>query len=69
MAEKETTEGTTTGGKYLTRSYLVENLKNFWSSIKDYIADNIKDFVNTSSFNKVLADKADKADVEKLQNP
>lgn len=61
MAEKETTEG-----RYLTRSYLVENLKNFWSSIKDYIADNIKDFVNTSSFNKVLADKAD---VEKLQNP
>ncbi len=39
MAEETTKEGTPTEptGKYLTRSYLVQSFKDFWSSVKAYL--------------------------------
>ena len=63
MAEKETTEETT-GGKYLTKSYLVRNLQNFWNRIKKYIAD--QKFVNEDTVKGALLLKADQSGLESL---
>lgn len=52
MAE-ETTQGTT-GGRYLTKDYLVRNLQNFWSKIKNYITENIKDFATETYVNRAV---------------
>ena len=64
MAEQETTQGTTPGGKYLTRSYLVRNLQNFWNRIKKYVID--QKFVNEDTFTGALRLKVDQSELDSL---
>lgn len=49
MAEETTKEGTPTEptGKYLTRSYLVQSFKDFWSSVKAYLDNALSKKVDT----------------------
>lgn len=41
MTEKPT-EGTASGGKYLTKEYLIKSFKDFWSSVKKYIESKVE---------------------------
>ena len=73
MAEEMTekpTEGTTPGGKYLTKDYLVRNLQKFWNKIKEYITDQIKDLTNktyvSGAIDNAISGKADKTALETL---
>ena len=50
---QEPTQGTT-GGRYLTKDYLVRNLQKFWSKIKNYITENIKDFATETYVNRAV---------------
>lgn len=59
MTEKPT-EGTTSGGRYLTRKYLVRNLQNFWNKIKVYIADKVE------GLESALSKKVDQVDGQGL---
>lgn len=65
VTEETTTEGTT-GGNYLTRSYLVRNLQNFWNKIKAYITDQTSGFVNKSYVDGAVGSKADQDDLSSL---
>lgn len=64
MAEKTTEE--TTGGKYLTKDYLLRNLQNFWNKIKAYITDQTSGFVNKSYVDRAVGSKADQDDLSSL---
>lgn len=71
ITEGTQTEGTT-GNGYLTKPYLVRNLQTFWSKIKVYITDKIKDFADksyvTGAVDNALKDTATKTDLEALTN-
>lgn len=69
MAEEMTekpTEGTTPGGKYLTRDYLVKNLQKFWNKIKAYIDQQIQ--LLTNFIGGQIDLKADQTDLNSLES-
>lgn len=64
MAEKTTEE--TTGGKYLTKDYLVRNLKTFWGKIKAYIEQQTQ--LLSSFIGGQIDLKADQTDLDSLRS-
>lgn len=65
MAEKETTEETT-GGRYLTKDYLVRNLQTFWGKIKAYIEQQSQ--LLTNFIGGQIDLKADQIDLDSLES-